>query len=193
MPKLILVRHAASSPDPCVAPSQWPLSEAGRRSCPALARALAPYLPVALFTSREAKAAETAALTAPALGVGFAGRPGLQEHTRTTDDWLAPDSFQAALAGLFGRPAEVVFGQESADQAHARFAAALQAILDEQSQSNVVVVTHGTVLTLFVSRAVPGVEPLTFLRRLRFPAVVVLSRPDLALEAVLPEVGADGP
>jgi broad specificity phosphatase PhoE len=193
MSKLIFVRHAASSPDPCVAPSQWPLSQAGRQSCAALAQTLSPYLPAALFASREAKATETAALTARALGVGFAVRPGLQEHARTTDDWLAQDAFQAAVADLFGRPGAVVFGQESADQAHARFAAAVQALLAEQPQDNLVVFTHGTVLTLFVSRAVPGIEPLEFLRRLRFPAVVVLSRPDLALEAVLTEVAADGP
>jgi broad specificity phosphatase PhoE len=193
MSKLILVRHAAPNPDPCVAPAQWPLSAAGRQSCAALAHVLAPYLPAALFTSREAKAAETAALTARSLGVGFAARPGLQEHARTTGDWLGPEAFQAAIAGLFARPAEVVFGQESADQAHARFAAAVDAVLAEQPDGNVFVFTHGTVLTLFVSRVVPGLQPLDFWRRLRLPAVVVLSRPDLALEAVLPEVGADGP
>jgi broad specificity phosphatase PhoE len=192
MSKLILVRHAASSPDPCVAPSQWPLSDVGRQSCAALAQALAPYLPAALYSSREAKATETAALTARALGLGFAVRPGLQEHARTTDDWLAPEAFQAAVAGLFARPAEVVFGQESADQAHARFAAAVDGLLAEPAQGNIVVFTHGTVLTLFVSRAVSGIEPLDFLRRLGLPAVVVLSRPQLALEAVLPEVTAHG-
>jgi broad specificity phosphatase PhoE len=168
------------------------LSDAGRQRCPALAQALEAYLPAALYASREAKATETAALTARALGVTFAVRPGLQEHARTTDDWLAPDAFQAAIANLFARPSDVVFGQESADQAHARFAAAVEALLAEHPQGNVIVVTHGTVLTLFVSRAIPGIDPLEFWRRLRLPAVVVLARSTMGLEAVLPEVGADG-
>ena len=193
MSKLILVRHAQPATDPCVAPSQWPLSEAGRASCAPLAEALRPYLPAALYASREAKAAETAALTARALGTRFAPWPGLHEHQRSSTDWLSEAEFQASLEALYARPSEVVFGDESADAAHARFAAAVSALLAEAPPGNVVIFTHGTVMTLLVCRANAGLDPLAFWRKLRLPALVVVERGTLGLEGVIEKVGADEP
>ena len=193
MSKLILVRHAQPAADPCVGPSQWPLSEAGRASCGPLAEALRPYMPAALYASREAKAAETAMLTARSLGTRFALWPDLHEHKRTTDDWLSADEFQASIEALYARPSEVVFGEESADAAHARFAAAVSALLAEAPAGNTVVFTHGTVLTLLVSRTNAGLEPVGFWRRLGLPALVVVERDTLVLEKVIEKVGGDGP
>jgi broad specificity phosphatase PhoE len=193
MSKLILVRHAQPATDPCVGPTQWPLSEAGRASCAALAEALRPYLPAALYASREAKAAETAALTARALGTRFAPWDGLHEHKRAADDWLGVAEFTQRIALLHARPSEVVFGQESADAAHARFAAAVASLLEQAPEGNVMVFTHGTVLALLVGRANTGVDPLVFWRGLGLPAVVVLGRDTLALESVLAKVGDDEP
>ncbi len=193
MAKLILVRHAAPATDPCVSPSQWPLSEVGRASCAPLAEALRPYLPAALYASREAKAAETAALVARALGTRFGPGPGLHEQVRSTADWLSEAEYQARIAALFERPAEVVFGDESADAAHARFAAAVAALLVEAPPGNVVLFTHGTVMALFVARANPSVEAFDFWRQLRLPAVVVVDRATLALEAVIEEIKVDQP
>ncbi|MCC7358378.1 MAG: histidine phosphatase family protein [Anaerolineales bacterium] len=192
MAKLLLVRHAAPAADPCVAPSQWPLSAVGRASCAPLAEALRPYLPAALYASREAKAAETAALVARALGVRFAPGAGLHEHARATDDWLdSPAEFQARMETLYARPSAVVFGTESADAAHARFAGAVAALRAEGPAGNLVLFTHGTVLTLLVARANPGLDPLAFWRTLGQPAIVVLDRDTLALESVIEKVAAD--
>ena len=193
MSKLILVRHAQPATDPCVGPSQWPLSEAGRASCAPLAEALRRYMPAALYASREAKAAETAMLTARALGTRFAPWPDLHEHRRTTNDWLSADEFRAGIEALYARPSEVVFGEESADAAHARFAAAASALVAQAPAGNLIVFTHGTVLTLLVSRANSGIAPLAFWRRLGLPALVVVERDTLALEAVLEKVGGDEP
>ena len=189
MAKLLLVRHAAPATDPCVAPAQWPLSDMGRASCAPLAEALRPYLPAALYASREAKAAETAALVARALGVRFAPGAGLHEHTRTTDDWLdSAAEFQARIGALFARPSEVVFGTESADAAHARFAEAVAALRAAAPAGNLILFTQGTVLTLLVARANAGLDPLAFWRSLGQPAVVVLDRDTLALETVIKKV-----
>jgi broad specificity phosphatase PhoE len=192
MTKLILVRHAAPSMDACVASNQWPLSEAGRASVPALAQALSPYWPAALISSREAKAAETAALLARALGTRFTTVPGLQEHGRASVGWVSDAEFHAGLAGLFARPAEVVFGDESADQAYERFRAAVNDVLDLFPDQNVAVVTHGTVMTLLITRNESNPDPLAFWHRLGLPAVAVLSRPDLALERLIEKVDVDG-
>ena len=131
-------------------------------------------------------------MTARALGVSFAPRAGLQEHARASAEWLAAADYQAAIEGLFSRPGEVVFGEESGDQAHARFAAAVYELLQEHPADNVIVFAHGTVMTLFVSRAAAGIEPIAFWRQLGMPAVVVMSRPGLELEKVIAEVRTDG-
>lgn len=192
MAKLILVRHAPPATDPCVTAAQWPLSAAGRASCGPLAEALRPYMPAALYASREAKAAETAALVARALDTRFAPWPGLHEHARASVEWLGAAEFQAQVEALHARPAEVVFGEESADAAHARFAAAVAALTAEAPAGNVMVFTHGTVMALLVARANAGLNALDFWRRLGLPAVVVLDRATLALETVLEKVGGDG-
>jgi hypothetical protein len=46
-------------------------------------------------------------------------------------------------------------------------------------------------MTLLVSRANPGMDPFAFWRKLRMPAVVVVDRASLALEAVIEKVEDD--
>jgi broad specificity phosphatase PhoE len=195
MPKLILVRHAAPATDACVAANQWPLSDAGRQSVRGLARTLAPFWPAVLVSSREAKAAETAALLARELGGRYTTAPGLQEQNRTSLGWLSDQEFGAGIAALFARPSEAVFGDESADRAYERFRAAVNGVLDQHPDENVALVTHGTVMTLLVTRAQPapaGQDPLAFWQRLGLPAVAVLSRPDWVLMQLIEKVEADG-
>lgn len=192
MAKLILVRHAAPATDACVAPNQWPLSEAGRASVHALAQVLAPFWPAVLVSSREAKAAETTALLARELGTRYTTALGLQEHGRASLGWVGEPEFQAGMAALFARPAELAFGDESADQAYDRFRAAVNGVLELFPDQNVALVTHGTVMTLLITRAQSDSDPLAFWRRLGLPSVAVLGRPDLALEQLIEKVNVDG-
>jgi broad specificity phosphatase PhoE len=81
---------------------------------------------------------------------------------------------------LFAAPTEVVFGPESGREALYRFVRGLALVLRRFPQGNVAVVTHGTVLTLFVtSRA--ALDPWEFWRRLHQPAYVVFDLPSLTL------------
>jgi broad specificity phosphatase PhoE len=96
------------------------------------------------------------------------------------------------MAALFARPAELVFGDESADQAYQRFRAAVTGVLELFPDQNVAVVTHGTVMTLLITRAKSDPAPLAFWQRLGLPAVAVLGRPDLALEQLIEKVDVDG-
>ncbi len=125
---------------------EWRLSEEGRRRCGPLAERLARYEPRVLLASSEPKARETAELVAPALGLEVQLSDGLRETARRTVGWLAPDDLDRGIRELFERPGEVVFGEESAAAALARFEAAV-AGLPEPS----VVVTHGTVLSLYAA------------------------------------------
>jgi len=190
MTRLILIRHSQPAIDPCVSPAQWPLSALGRQRCVPLARLLARYQPAALYASQEAKAAETAALVAHELGLPYHTRPGLHEHLRTIDDWLTEVEFKARIAALFAHPSEVVFGLESADQAHARFSAAVSSVLAEEPTGTPAIVTHGTVLSLFVGRAA-GLDPAALWSSLGLPALIVLDRASLAIEHTFEVVAHD--
>ena len=78
-------------------------------------------------------------------------------------------------------------GHETADEAHARFAAALGRVLAGYPVGNLAIVSHGTVITLFISRA-GGLDPFPFWARLGLPAFAVLTLPELHLLKVIEEV-----
>ena len=143
---MLLVRHSAPELDPSAPSEEWRLSEDGRRRCRPLAERLARHEPRVLLASSEPKARETAELVAPALGLDVQVSDGLRETARRTIGWLEPEDLDRGIQELFERPREVVFGEESAAAALARFEAAV-ARLPEPA----VVVTHGTVLSLYAA------------------------------------------
>jgi broad specificity phosphatase PhoE len=181
---LILVRHSQSQPDPDHPPSQWPLTEAGRRRCIALAERLAAYAPDLIVTSRERKASETGALVAARLALPAKMADGLHEHRREHAGWLPNAAFEQAIGTFFTHPNELVFGEETASQASARFDAAVRDVLATHPGQTIALVSHGTVITLFVAQHA-GVAALPFWKRLGMPAIVVLSLPEMRLLEVV--------
>jgi broad specificity phosphatase PhoE len=117
-------------------------------------------------SSPEAKARETAELIASPLGLEVQLVDGLRETARRTVGWLEPDELERGIQALFDRPDEVVHGEESATAALARFEAAV-AGLPERA----VVVSHGTVISLYVA-AKTGRDPFELWRSLELPDVV---------------------
>jgi broad specificity phosphatase PhoE len=188
---LVLVKHSLPTREPGVPAAQWPLSAEGQRRCSPLAAQLAAYTPATLVSSTEPKAQETTALVAARLGVPWTTAPDLHEHDRTGVGWLPAGELDHRVAAFFAHPAELVFGQETAAGALARFQAAVAAVLHDTPEGNVIIVAHGTVITLFVA-ACAGVEPFSFWHQLGLPSFVVLSLPDLALLRTVPEVGDGG-
>jgi broad specificity phosphatase PhoE len=88
---------------------------------------------------------------------------------------------------LFERPDELIFGRETAHEAHERFAGAVERTLERFPEGNLAIVTHGTVLTLFVARAT-GIEPASFWKRLGLPAFAVMTLPERTLLEVVENV-----
>jgi broad specificity phosphatase PhoE len=80
-------------------------------------------------------------------------------------------------------------GSETADEAHARYAAAVSDVVAQHPTGNLAIVSHGTVMTLFVSRLM-NLDPVPFWRRLGLPAYAVLSLPDHKLLQVCDAVSA---
>lgn len=190
MRRLVLVRHSLPEIIPHLPASQWPLSDEGRRRCQGLARELGAYEPVAVIASLEPKASDTGRIVARNLGIPFETSPNLHEHDRRGVAFQGDEGqFRAQVANLFRNPGQRVFGNESADEAHRRFANAIAQVLDNHPAGNLIVASHGTVITLFVARAT-GLDPIPFWKSLDLPAFVVLSIPDFRLLNVVARLGA---
>ena len=183
MPTLILIKHALPQIDPTVPANQWRLSEEGQCFSRVLAQRLAQYELDLIFSSVEPKAIETAHIVATALEKPVEVVEGLHEHDRNSVEFLEKKKFEASVFQFFNQPGLLTFGNETANQAHHRFSRAVMGIIERYADKNIALITHGTVLTLFVSRLV-GIEPFAFWKGLALPSWVVLSHPDLSLRSV---------
>ncbi len=170
---LVLVKHSHVDVVPGHPPRTWELSVEGRRRAVLLAERLADFHPARVVSSVEPKAVETAEIVAQRLGVPAVTAPALHEHERETAPFLGAEAFAAAMAWLFDEPDKVVFGEESADAAGDRFAAAVDALA--AGEGDQIIVAHGTVIALYVSR-VAGIDPYSLWQSLELPSYVVLTQ-----------------
>ena len=74
-------------------------------------------------------------------------------------------------------------GQETAEQASARFDAAVQSVLLEYSD-NLAIVAHGTVMSLFAAKHT-DIDARSLWKRLGMPAMLVFSLPEMALVEIV--------
>ncbi len=184
---LVLVRHSLPEIDPAVPGKLWHLSAEGERRCVALAGRLSGHGLKCVVSSGEPKAVETAQIVAGQLGLPRSIERGLHEHDRSNVSGLSRKAFQEAVARLFEQPEALVFGAETAVEARERFASALSDVLAQYPTGSIAVVTHGTVLSLFVGQRA-GLDPYALWQRLGLPCFVILDRASLDLVEVVPSV-----
>jgi len=155
-----------------------------------LAGGLSAYGLDAVVSSQESKAVETGQIVATTLGLPFETAPGLHEHERgVVTDLGSPEDFGAQVARFFAHPDQLVLGYETADEAHARFARAVASVIARRPAAHIAVVSHGTVMTLFIARAT-GLDPTAFWKSLALPCFAVLSLPDLDLLEMVTQLEA---
>ncbi|HEV2249523.1 MAG TPA: histidine phosphatase family protein [Candidatus Limnocylindria bacterium] len=184
MSSLVLVKHSAPTVVAAVPPPAWHLSPTGAARCAALAERLRRFDTRSIASSVEPKAVETATLVGRELGRTVELVPDLHEHDRRDAKLLGDAEFALAIAALFARPRELVFGRETAAGALERFERAIGAVLAAAPpDDDVIVVTHGTVISLFVA-AHAGIDGLGLWKRLGLPSFVVLGRTGLGIERV---------
>ena len=188
MPNLVFIRHSQSQPEAKVPARQWSLTAEGRRRCEPLAEQLLPYKLDVIVTSTEPKASETGELVAQKLEIPCRVMQNLHEHERETAPYFATrEEFLAAVSNLLVRPDELVFGDETAHEARARFDGAVKTVLAAYPRDNIAIVTHGTVLSLFVNQ-LTGQSIYPFWQRLGMPAIVAFSTPKMELLAQVNEI-----
>ena len=172
MAKLILIKHARPEVDPAVASEEWRLGADGRDGAKRLADRLASYDFARLYSSTEPKALETAQIVARPRDLSVLEHPDLHEHDRRNVPHMASREFISMVALFFNQPDELVLGEETADEAYARFGEAVDGVLAKEA-GDVAIVTHGTVISLFAQRRA-GVEPFGLWRRMGLPSYIVL-------------------
>ena len=183
MNKLILVKHSLPEILPEMPASEWHLSAEGRQRCQVLADELTGHAPDLIFSSQEPKAQETAQIVAQQLFKPLFIVPGLHEHKRKTVRFTDADQFEVSVKEFFEQPDALVFGEETAAQALNRFSGAVNQLVSQNRGQNLIVVSHGTVITLFVANNY-RIEPFPFWNRLDLPSFVVLSLPDLEVLSI---------
>jgi broad specificity phosphatase PhoE len=170
---LILVKHSVPEIQQDRPANTWKLSEQGRLRAHRLAEELADFAPEMIVASREPKAKETADIVARHLRLNVQITPDLHEHDRSNVPYLSHDAFQTSIYEFFQRPDQLAFGRETADQAYTRFYQAVHSLLVENKNKTIIMVTHGTVLSLFVAR-LTGSSALELWNRLGLPSFVAM-------------------
>jgi broad specificity phosphatase PhoE len=136
-----------------------------------------------IVTSTERKAIETGELAAKRLAIPCQTAEGLHEHQRDTVPYFdSPSDFLAAVTRLFDHPNELVLGEETGLQARTRFTTSVENVMRTHPLENIAIVTHGTVLSLFVSQFTE-IEVSQFWRSLGMPAITAFTHPDMKLLA----------
>lgn len=170
---LILVKHSLPKIVENVPARAWNLSEEGQIRAQQLAARLNRYQPEVVISSIEPKARETAEIIARKHKLEFHIVENLHEHDRSKTPYLSQDDFKTAIREFFENASALVFGSETADECHTRFRQALHAVLDHHGDKTIVIVAHGTVISLFVSR-ITGISDLFLWHELGLPSFVVI-------------------
>ena len=176
MTRLVLIRHARPEIDTGVPPSAWRLSDAGIADTTEFATTTSDLKITRIVASHEPKASQTAAVLSQELNIPWSSAPGLHEHERDKMQWLGEADWNELLREFFANPDRVVFGRESAADARARFAAAVDGIVSarEMSADRLAIVAHGTVISLYAADIL-GRDPYALWRSLGMPGSIELN------------------
>lgn len=182
MARTILVRHGEPLVESNVPPTFWRLSRGGEGATLELAARLGPLELAAVFASPEPKAVRTADLLAREYGVPVRIDRDLREHERASTRFLSQPEFDAGVERLLRSGRDLVFGDESADAVFKRMCRALDRARSADPDGDVVAVTHGTALSLYVGRML-GRDAAALWRQLGFSTAAILSGTELRLVA----------
>lgn len=179
--RIILAKHALSVLDPETPARDWNLSPEGEAGAARLGAALERFVPCRLISSPEPKARRTSVIVAGALNVVPGAVDGLREIDRPILPIMSPGEHERYNRRLFAEFDRRVLGRESGREARDRFAGALQAEAKVTEAENLVAISHGTVIALFVSGYNRKVDAFDLWKRLTCCSFVVLENPSMAL------------
>lgn len=182
--RLIIIRHGKPDVKPGLPRSDWPLSDSSQLATKSIATKLKTrkFNFKAVTSSPEVKALATAKMIARVLGLESDVKidSDLAEHKRFSEPFLTNEEFEGKIKELFDKPGELVFGEETADEAFERFERTLEGNMTDRAGEDVLVVTHGTVMAIFVSKKL-GVDAWRFWKELEMSMAVVISGEEMEI------------
>ena len=184
---VVLVKHAMPVREPAIAPRHWRLGPEGEHQSRRLASRLVAYAPLRLVASPEPKALMTGQLVAGELGLNVSAVAGLEEFDRPPLPLMPKAEHERIVAPIFGNLHRRVFGAESGQDALTRFSAAVATELAQTEAPNLVAITHGTVISLFVA-AHNDIDGFELWKQLACPSFVVLDVPSFSLREIVSAV-----
>lgn len=173
MTRIVLIRHAMPQMERGVPSADWALAPDGVEAATALAAHLTRFRFAEIAASAEPKAVGTATAIAQVLRLPVAVDDDFAETRRSTVGWLSRAEIDVGIRGLFENPSQIVYGEESADAAYTRFAAALERLL-AKGGGDIAVVTHGTILSIYAGRVAAIADAFSFWKSLRLPDAILL-------------------
>jgi len=152
--RALYVTHPQVAIDPEIPVPLWGLSEEGRRRAEVFAgRGIVPKGAV-IYSSRERKALELAAILAANAGTPVLSEESMGENDRSATGFLPPALFEAMADRFFAQPDASADGWEPAIDAQSRIVAAVTAALAATSlDTPVIFCGHGAVGTLLKCHA----------------------------------------
>jgi broad specificity phosphatase PhoE len=158
--EIILLKHSMPDLIGNTPPQEWKLGVEGQRSAMEFADRLRKKEIRHILSSSETKALETAKIIGRAFGIEPKVIPGIHEIDIKPRPILSREEHINANSLIFEMPDRAVLGNESASNARQRFETALQDGLGKVPlDEDVLVVSHGTVISLFVASK-NGCDPL---------------------------------
>ena len=186
---LLLIKHAETQLTPEVTAERWTLTDRGRAQSRLLAERLRSYAPAIIVASAEPKAIETGQLVAAHLKIPLDTELGLHEHDRSNVPLVAREEFEAHMKAFFADPHALVYGNETAYEAHRRFSLAVTKVLRENPAGTIGIVAHGTVMALLL--AGPNQRDVfEFWRSLTTPCVVVVDTGSWRIQTLITDIAA---
>lgn len=168
--RLILVKHGQPQIEPDRPRSSWRLAAEGRDDALRLAGKLAAFRPDHLVCSPEPKAHETALAIGKALRLTPQLERDLREQEADHNPFVSQTVFEAQVAQMFGRPEDLMLGEETGSAACSRFGAVIERVADRHTP---IIVAHGRVITLWLSHRF-GLDPMPFWKRLGLGTAAVV-------------------
>lgn len=183
MPRtLTFVKHARPEKVEGVDSHEWVLSPQGIADAQKLAdhfRSMASKYR-AIISSDEPKAAQTAQILGTTLALPVEFKDGLHEHDRSNVPLMKTPEFVSAIANFFRKPTQLVLGNETAKHALKRFEKAVDAAIEAHPEGDLLIVSHGTVLALWLETYC-RLDGYTVWRQMGLPSYVSMTWPDCDL------------
>ena len=151
MSRVLFVTHPEVHVDPAVPVPDWELTPRGRDAMRLFAEGPEVRGVRCVWSSRERKAADAAAILADRLGLPVSTLEQLAENDRSSTGYLPPELFEPAVQAFFREPLLSHRGWETAAAAQERIADALETVLARSpAEGDVAIVAHGGVGTLLL-------------------------------------------